>query len=101
MAVDNSSHRLIGKSSVKTTHDSSYGVAEGVLQSFQKCLEEHSLDIEDVVFVAHSTTQATNSLLEGDVAKLALITGSQRGISSYFIRRQGHIRSIPLTKEKE
>ena len=69
VAIDNATHEIIGKSSVKTTHDDKAGVATGVVQAFQNCLRENGIDPKDVIFVAHSTTQATNALIEGDVAK--------------------------------
>ena len=66
VAIDNATHEIIGKSSVKTTHDDRYGVAAGVVKAFQNCLRENDIAPEEVIFVAHSTTQATNALLEGE-----------------------------------
>ena len=62
VAIDNATQQIIGKSSVKTTHDDEKGVAAGVVQAFENCLKENNIDPKDVVFVAHSTTQATNAL---------------------------------------
>ena len=73
VAIDNATHEIIGKSSVKTTHDDKAGVATGVVQAFQNCLRENGIDPKDVIFVAHSTTQATNALIEGDVANVGVI----------------------------
>ena len=64
VAIDNATHEIIGKSSVKTTHDDKSGVAAGVVQAFMNCLRENNIDPSEVVFVAHSTTQATNALIE-------------------------------------
>ena len=72
VAIDNATHEIIGKSSVKTTHDDKAGVATGVVQAFQNCLRENGIDPKDVIFVAHSTTQATNALIEGDVANVGV-----------------------------
>ena len=58
VAIDNATHEIIGKSSVKTTHDDKYGVATGVVQAFVNCMKENDIKPEDVIFVAHSTTQA-------------------------------------------
>ena len=73
VAIDNKTHEIIGKSQVKTTHDDEKGVATGVVQSFRNCLNNFNIAPEDVVFVAHSTTQATNAFIEGDVAKVGVI----------------------------
>ena len=61
VAMDNLTHEIIGKNEVKTTHDDKDGVAAGVVQSFKNCMAENNISPEDVVFVAHSTTQATNA----------------------------------------
>ena len=39
VAIDNATHEIIGKSSVKTTHDDKAGVATGVVQAFKNCLK--------------------------------------------------------------
>ena len=84
VAIDNATQKIIGKASVKTTHDDEYGVAAGVVQAFQKCMTEHKIAPEEVIFVAHSTTQATNALVEGDVAKVGIIG---RAVFRAFWRR--------------
>lgn len=96
VAIDNDTHEIIGKSSVKTTHDDEFGVAAGVVASFVNCMKENGIEAEDVVFVAHSTTQATNALLEGDVAKIGIL-GTAKGLfESFLAKRQLHINDIDL-----
>ena len=56
VAIDNSTYEIIGKYSVKTTHDDKLGVAKGVVEAFENCLKVNNIDSKDVVFVAHSTT---------------------------------------------
>lgn len=96
VAIDNDTQKIIGKSSVKTTHDSKQGVAEGVANSFLKCLSEFDIAAEEVVFVAHSTTQATNALLEGDVAKIGIISTAKSGIEGWLARPQTNLKDIDL-----
>ena len=69
VAMDNLTHEIIGKNEVKTTHDDKDGVAAGVVQSFKNCMAENDIAPEDVVFVAHSTTQATNAFIEGEILR--------------------------------
>ena len=98
VAIDNETHEIIGKASVKTTHDDKAGVASGVVMSFQKCLSENNISPDDVVFVAHSTTQATNALIEGDVATVGIV-GLGRGFGEgLFARIQTGLRNIKLDK---
>ncbi|UXC26347.1 hydantoinase/oxoprolinase family protein [Enterococcus raffinosus] len=96
VAINNDTQEIIGKSSVKTTHDNEKGVAEGVVNSFLKCLKDYNIDPEEVVFVAHSTTQATNALLEGDIAKIGIISTAKPGIEGWLARIQSNLKDIDL-----
>lgn len=96
VAIDNSTYKIIGKSSVKTTHDSKDGVAVGVVNAFLNCLKENNIDPSEVIFVAHSTTQATNALLEGDVANVGVIGISNGGLEAFLAKRQTKIKDIDL-----
>jgi len=71
--IDNIDGSVVGRSSVHTTHDHPDGVAAGVIQVFEQVLGDAGIDAGDVVLLAHSTTQATNALLEGDVARVGIL----------------------------
>src|SRR5580698_9026729 len=71
--IDNMDGSVVGRSSVHTTHDHPDGVAAGVIQVFEQVLSDAGVDAGDVVLLAHSTTQATNALLEGDVARVGIL----------------------------
>lgn len=71
--VDNATHKVVGRTSVLTTHDHERGVAAGVVEVFREVLSGSGVAPEEVVFLAHSTTQATNALLEGDVAPVGVL----------------------------
>lgn len=96
VAIDNATHEIIGKSSVKTTHDDATGVAAGVVAAFQNCLEENDIAPEDVIFVAHSTTQATNALIEGDVAAVGVIGMGPDGFEGMLSKFQSRLKDIDL-----
>ena len=96
VAIDNNTYEIIGKYSVKTTHDHKYGVAKGVVESFTKCLKENNISPEDVVFVAHSTTQATNALLEGDVVHVGVLGIIDKGIEGFLAKAQVKLKDIDL-----
>ena len=99
VAMDNETHEIIGKNQVKTTHDDKNGVAAGVVKSFQNCMKEHSIAPEDVVFVAHSTTQATNAFIEGDVAKVGVVGVAGGGLEGFLAKRQLALKDIILDEK--
>ncbi len=74
VAIDNDTYELIGSVKTPTTHTAAEGVAAGIVQVLHKVMEQCNIAPEDVVFIAHGTTQATNALLEGDVAQVGVIT---------------------------
>ncbi|MDP9024750.1 MAG: hydantoinase/oxoprolinase family protein, partial [Candidatus Eremiobacteraeota bacterium] len=73
VAIDASTRKLFAYVKVPTTHDAPEGVAAGILEGIKRLLKEHAIAPQDVAFIAHSTTQATNSLLEGDVARVGVL----------------------------
>ena len=71
--IDNATRAVVGRFSVPTTHRHARGVASGVVEVFRTVLAQSGVAPEEVVFIAHSTTQATNALLEGDVAAVGIL----------------------------
>jgi N-methylhydantoinase A/oxoprolinase/acetone carboxylase beta subunit len=93
VAVDATSGEVVARIKVPTTHDAPEGVAAGIVAGIRRALETPGVSAGRIAFIAHSTTQATNALLEGDVAKvgtLALV-----GRFDLIARRQ--MRLPPLT----
>ncbi|GHU37494.1 hydantoinase [Bacilli bacterium] len=101
VAIDNETHEIVGKVQVKTSHDHPSGVAAGVVESFVQCMEENGIAPADVVFVAHSTTQATNALVEGDVAKVGILGMSKGGLEGFLAKRQLRLDNIQLEEKKQ
>src|SRR3982074_2637210 len=93
--IDNATHEVIGRFSVLTTHSDPRGVAKGVVEVFRNVLEQSAVDPGQVIFLAHSTTQATNALLEGDEASVGVI-GMSPGRESLLAKGQGAIKPIGL-----
>ena len=96
VAIDNETHEIIGKGSVMTTHDDEMGVATGVVEAFKLCLTANNINPNDVIFIAHSTTQATNALLEGDVAEVGIIGMGNGGFGGFLAKKQSKIDDIDL-----
>src|SRR5690554_481856 len=101
VAIDNETNEILGKGSVKTTHTHARGVAQGVIDAFQATIFDNSIDPNNVIFIAHSTTQATNALLEGDVAKVGLIGIGGGGLGGFLAKRQTNISAIDLANDKQ
>ncbi|MFH1760148.1 MAG: hydantoinase/oxoprolinase family protein, partial [bacterium] len=93
VAVDSCSLEVISEAKVLTTHNSSLGVAEGIVSVLEKIMSHPTIDIKDINFIAHSTTQATNALLEGDLAPVGLVAIG-RGLESRIIKHQTHITAF-------
>ena len=76
-------------------------MATGVVQAFRNCLTENNISPEDVIFVAHSTTQATNALIEGDVAKVGVIGTALGGVEGFLAKSQMTLKDIDLDSNKK
>ncbi len=74
VAINNDTYEVIGTIKVPTTHTAKEGVAAGIVEVLHKVMEQCKIKPEDVMFIAHGTTQATNALLEGDVVNVGVIT---------------------------
>ncbi len=72
VAVDATTRALAAQVKVPTTHAHPDGVAAGIVAGLQQLLRATEIDPAAVAFIAHSTTQATNALLEGDVAAVGV-----------------------------
>ncbi|MGD9559521.1 MAG: hydantoinase/oxoprolinase family protein [Oscillospiraceae bacterium] len=99
VAIDNDTYELIGYLKNPTTHTGKEGVASGIVLAIQKIMEQYSISPEDVMFIAHGTTQATNALLEGDVAKVGIV-GTGTGGEAIKAKADTTIGNIELAKNK-
>lgn len=97
VALDASTLELLGKAKVPTTHSAREGVARGIIDSLQVLLQKNGIPPESVTFIAHSTTQATNAILEGDVAPVGVIAMGS-GTSAFLARMHANVGSIELAK---
>lgn len=97
--ISNDTYELIDTVKIPTTHDDEAGVAAGIIKVLSSIMEKNHISPEDVVFIAHGTTQATNALLEGDVTKVGIITiGS--GLEGAKSKSDTRLEPIPLTSTK-
>ncbi len=74
-------------------------MAEGIVKVLGEIMSRHDILPDDVTFIAHGTTQATNALLEGDVAKVGILTlGS--GVQGMKSKGDTNIGDIELAAGK-
>ncbi len=73
VAIDAATRALVASVKVPTTHHAAEGVAAGIVAGIERLLGRAEIASGDVAFIAHSTTQATNALLEGDVARVGIV----------------------------
>lgn len=99
VAIDSESFEVLAEVKVPTTHDADIGVAAGIVEATTEILDSLSAGPEDVVFIAHGTTQATNALLEGDVTTVGVI-GLGKGIQGRRARSETDVGRIALDDEQ-
>ncbi|HTV73542.1 MAG TPA: hydantoinase/oxoprolinase family protein [Candidatus Acidoferrales bacterium] len=73
VAIETQNRTVVARVKVPTTHQAEQGVAAGIVDGLQRLLQLPQIDPRQIAFIAHSTTQATNALLEGDVARVGVI----------------------------
>ncbi|MFC7326829.1 hydantoinase/oxoprolinase family protein [Marinactinospora rubrisoli] len=99
VAIDSATLELIAQVKVPTSHHHADGVAHGIVTALDRLLNDVGCAPDDVAFLAHGTTQATNALLEGDVAPVGLI-GIGTGPGSVPTRRLAGLAKLELTPGK-
>ncbi len=94
VAIDAATRALVAKVKVPTTHDAPQGVAAGIVAGIERLLRESRVESSAIAFIAHSTTQATNALLEGDLARVGVL-GLLDGVG-WLSKRQMRFAPVPL-----
>lgn len=99
VVIDNETYEVIAKEKVPTTHHAERGVAQGIIEAINKVLTNNQISPDSVIFIAHGTTQATNALLEGDVAHVGII-GMGTGMEAERSRKETTVGNIELAPGK-
>lgn len=99
VAVDYMTSKVIAHAVTPTTHSSKNSVSEGIVKVFSDVISKVGTEKNEVVFVAHSTTQATNALLEGDVSKVGII-GMGKGAEGLRASSDTNIKKLELSQGK-
>ncbi len=94
VAIDAGTRELVAAVKVPTSHAAQEGVAAGIVAAIERLLRESGIDSGSVAFIAHSTTEATNALLEGDLAPVGVL-GLVDGLA-WLSRRQMRFGALPL-----
>ena len=99
VVVDNETYEVIAKEKVPTTHHAEQGVAAGIVQAINEVLDKNDISPDDVVFIAHGTTQTISSFLEGDVAEVGII-GMGKGAGAGRAGSETTVGNIELAPGK-
>jgi len=99
VAINSDTYELIGYVKAPTTHTAREGVAAGIIEVIRMVMDKYNLKPEDVSFIAHGTTQATNALLEGDVAKVGIV-GIGNGLEGLKAKTDTQVGNIELAENK-
>jgi len=79
---------------IPTTHRHEFGVAAGVLACLEELLD--GVDPQNLLAINHSTTQATNALLEGDLSPVEVHLFHRRG-ERFALKRQFGFKHLELS----
>ena len=74
VVVDNETYEVIAKEKVPTTHHAGRGVAQGIIEAINTVLTKNGISPDNVIFIAHGTTQATNALFAVSLSTQATVT---------------------------
>ena len=85
--------------SIHTTHSSVEGVSEGIVNVLSSLIDKNNINPMEIELISHSTTQAVNALLEGDVAKVGVI-GMGVGLEKSNVIKRTNIKNISLGSNK-
>lgn len=97
--INSETYELMAFTKLPTTHNHPQGVAAGIVQVLTKIMEENNIFPEEVEFISHGTTQATNALLEGDVSKVGII-GLGKGAEGMKVKVDTNLGDIELARDK-
>ena len=99
VAIDTANKKIIGKMSMHTTHSSVEGVSEGIVNALSLLIHKNNINPMEIELISHSTTQAVNALLEGDIAKVGII-GMGVGLEKSNVIKRTNIKNISLGSNK-
>lgn len=99
VAIDVIDKKILGKKSVPTTHAMEGGVSVGIITALSSLIEICNINQDEIELISHSTTQAVNAFLEGDVSKVGII-GMGVGMEKTSVVKRTHIKDISLNSNK-
>ena len=74
VALDARTGKILGQSTIPTTHAAQKGVSEGIISALHDLLDKSDIDVSEIELISHSTTQAINALLESDTSVVGIVS---------------------------